>query len=86
VAHLQLHAKLLAPPQETLNIKYSVPGSVSPAITMKGERMEPTRATADSKPTPRHRDIIWFGKMSPRGQQLTAGPHLDIEILFGLEK
>jgi hypothetical protein len=24
--------------------------------------------------------------MSPRGQQLTAGPHLDIEKLFGLEK
>jgi hypothetical protein len=32
---------------------------------MKGERMEPTRATADSRPTPRHREIIWFGKMEP---------------------
>ncbi len=48
--------------------------------------MDPTRATADSRPTPRHREIIWFGKMSPRGQQLTADPHLDMEKLFGLEK
>ncbi len=76
-----LHRKIF-----NLHINSSVPGRVSPAITMKGERMEPTRATADSRPTPRHRDIIWFGKRSCCGQQLTAGVHLNIEILFGLEK
>ncbi len=50
--------------------------------------MEPTRATADSRPTPRHRKIIWFGKIAAMdiGHVLTAGPHLDTEKLFGLEK
>ena len=32
--------------------KVFVPGMVSPAMTRKGARMEPTRAMADSIPTP----------------------------------
>jgi hypothetical protein len=50
--------------------------------------MEPTRATTDSKPTPRKDIEKLFGleKWSPRGQQLTAGSHLDIEKSYGLEK
>jgi hypothetical protein len=43
-------------------------------------------ATADKRPTPRLRDIILFGKWSHHGEQLTAGPRLDMEKLFGVEK